>query len=159
VDKKEVETIVSKTQEDVNASKVVLASIQKQRKGALEVLTKKVEGLFQSTDKLTRPSLEGEDGPRILANTLRELIVSLNSVHAVIDSHDKLVDMIINDMMGMVDQLQSTTEGLLHTSMMAEVVMKTLLGKGIFSEVELKQTHSMIAAQAQETISNLQRQK
>jgi hypothetical protein len=129
--------------------------LEQQRKGAVASLDKKVNSLLDSVDKLTRPTLEGEDAPAVLANTLREIIQSLNSVHFALEAHDKLIDMIIQDLIGTVEQVQGSAQGLLHTSMMSQVMLTTLMDKGLITEEELKATHTKVAALAKESMAKL----
>lgn len=153
MDQNRVDEMMKEAQSQMEKSQMVLQALHNQRKGALAELEKKANNLLNDTSNLTKPNLDGEDSSKILANTLRELIASINSTQLVLDSHDKLVDMIINDLGGALDQINGTGNGLLQTSMMAETLVQTLLSKGVVTEDELKETHKTVAAKTREMVN------
>jgi alkylhydroperoxidase/carboxymuconolactone decarboxylase family protein YurZ len=135
--------------------KIALQTLNKQRKGAIDNLEKKTESILDKVKKFTKPHFKGEDGPATLANSLRELAQIANSTHLALESHDKLVDMIIGDLIGVVEQTQSLTTGLLQTSVMTEVMMRTCIDKELFTREELNESHKKVAAQTQEQMKDM----
>jgi hypothetical protein len=153
MDAKRIDQMMNSAQKQADSTKIVLDTLQQQRKGSLAALESVVDRLVKDTDKLTKPSLESENSGAILANTLRELIKCLSSTQLALDSHDKLMDMLINDLTSTITQLNGTTQGLLHTSMMAQTMLSTMIKKGVVTEDELKETHTEVAAMARESFA------
>jgi hypothetical protein len=147
------------SQKEMEQAQMVFKALQQQRKGALLELEKRAEKLLDGTDKLTKPELEGEEGAKILANILREVVSAINSAHIALDTHDKLLDMLIQDLGKVVDQAQAATNGLLHVSVMSEVMMQVLLSKDIFTEEDLKEAHKKVSAATRDTINRARSQE
>lgn len=159
MDQKRVEEMMKGAENQMEKGQIVLQALQNQRKGALKELERKANNLLNDASQLTKPNLEGEESGKILANTLREIVTSVNSVQLTLDAHDKLIDMLINDLGGMLDQLNGTTNGLIQTSMMVEVMLKTLMDKGIFTEDELKEAHKVVAQKTRDMVNATQEAK
>ena len=151
MDQKRIDEIMQSAQKEMEQAQIVFDALQKQRHGALHELEKKTQKLLENTGKLTKPKLEGEEGPKILANTLRELVTAVNSTHLVLEAHDKFIDMLVQDVKGAIDQVQG--QAMLHMSVMSEVMMQTLLSKNVFTEEELKETHKEVAAATQQRLN------
>lgn len=149
MDKQELDRKMKEAEQQIQQAQQLLEKLNRQKQTALSALEKKVDSLLDNTDKLTVPSLKGEEGPKVVANTLRELVASINSTLLIVDSQNQLIDMLINDLGATAEKLAQYTHGLLNTSMMSEVMFRTLLDKNVFSNEELQATHAKLMSAQQ----------
>lgn len=146
MNKQEMDRRIKEAEQQIQQAQDVLNKLNQQKQQALSALEKRVDSLLEDTKKLTAPSLAGEEGPRTTANVLRELISAANSTLLIVDSQNRLIDMLVNDLGATVEKLGSIGQGFMYTSMTSEVMLRTLLDKGVFSEEELKAAQQKIIA-------------
>lgn len=153
MNKQELERRMKEAEQQMQQAQQLINKLNQQKQTALTALEKRVDVLLEDTNKLTAPALAGEEGPRTLANTLRELISSTNSTLLILDSQNQFIDMLVNDLGATAEKLANATQGLMYTSMTSEVMLRTLLDKGVFSEEELKETQKKIMSQPPQPVS------
>ena len=119
-------------QEMAQKSRMILEALNQQRKGAVNKLEERIQGLLDS-NKLNVEHLKNPE----LVNTLREIVQSLNSALLALSSHDKLIDLLIRDLTGTYTLTQNLQEGTVQTSLALEAVAGVLLEKELVTQEEL----------------------
>jgi hypothetical protein len=121
-------------------SKVVLDALNQQRKGGLIKLEQRVSDLMDKSitaDNLDNPSL---------VDTLRGVIQAVNSALLVMNSHDKLIDALMNEVVRLFSLSEESASGAMQASFASEVVGSLLLEKGVFTAEELEKHQKVVKA-------------
>lgn len=126
----------------------ILQLINKNRKEGLENLRKKVESL--QTDLETIRADLGHDEALMktknwsLENSLRSTQSALGSTETVLEALNSLIDMMINDLGGMVMNNQELQKGMMLAHSHLQTLLTLLEDKGVISDQEMKDTWEKI---------------
>ena len=141
----------------------ILKLINKNRHEGVENLQRKTENLHQALKSLAEwaqeqqhPILKAQDNlgntKFILDNELRSIDSALGSVLTVLEAQNSLLDMLINDTIGMIHNIQSTQQAVIIASGHSQTLIQLLLDRGDITEEEMKTTWQSIMTQNKEQI-------
>jgi len=129
--------------EKLKNAKMVLDAVNQQRKESIVTLKRKNADL-QDSDKMTMEFL----GTAAAVDTVRTMSNALNSTCQALDSHDKVIDMLINDLIGSMNTMRKMQEAMYELSASEETVLRALMAKGIVTEDELKVAYSALCKES-----------
>lgn len=131
----------------------VLKLINQNRKESVDALRRKIESLEGELVAVRNCLAAGKDpgslmvihddsGEMIfsLENTLRNIQQSLDSVQTFEEATNSLVDMLINDIVGMVHNLNNLQTATIVSNGQCQTLIQLMLDKGMITEPEMKAT-------------------
>ena len=128
----------------------VLKLVNQNRKEGAEQLRRKVDSLEVALDAIRRHCAkngealmtwgEGDDIIFSLENELINIQKGLQAVSTYVDAQNSLTDMIINDIVGMVQNMGSVQQAVMVSNSQCQTLIELLMNKGTITEDEMKET-------------------
>lgn len=125
--------------EDTRKARQTYEDLISIRAASLENLTKKVNELEDSRD-LTSEHF-GNKEATVVVRDIRSAVVNLK---ALTEAQDKLFDMVINDMLGLVATMDDTMMGMNRMSVMLQGITELMLSKSLITKDELKAAQTKV---------------
>ena len=145
----------------------VLQLVNQNRKEGAEQLRKKVDDMETDLQMLRRQTRSSgaamlaltDDGGSVvfsLDNTLINIQKGLQAVSTYADAQNSLMDMLINDMIGMVQNMNAAQQAIMVSNGQCQTLIQLLMDKGDITDDEMKATWDALLANKKEQMKRAQ---
>jgi hypothetical protein len=141
-DEKNVSPQQKEYMDKLKNAKVVLDAVNQQRKQSIEGLRRSNQSL-QDNEKMTMESL----GTAAAVDIVRTMSTALNASFQALESHDKIIDMLNNDLVGSMNQVRKMQEALYELSASEETALRAMMKKSLLTEDELRAAYTELVSE------------
>ena len=117
-----------------------LEQVNVQRKAAVQGLRDKVRNLLE------QDNINAEHMSPASVMALRDAIKGLSYSLSGLEAHDKMMDMITHDIIGLVQNVDALSQHLFQTSAFTQTLLEVLKNKGFVTNEDMKQTWAQMVA-------------
>lgn len=122
-----------KQQEDVAKFQKELEYANQQRQGAIQALKGRLASLLSNGDV----NVANMSPASVSAH--RDAAQALNLVYQTLEGHDKLVDMLIHDLTGVIQVVEEQNKNLVQTAAFTQALLSILKARGFTTDAELQE--------------------